>query len=160
MDNSKLVKTVYNELKSLHDLGFRTWYSHVCELAEEKNIDIFVNDNNFKYHCKNNAASEYIQNWHAEIHNITKNPITRFYNKIKTGFTPEYYLNGVENKKYRVAITKLLASSHPLEIQRGTYNKTPVHDRLCKTCNAVDDELQFIFKCKLHYEGRDELIVK
>ena len=74
----------------------------------------------------------------------------------------EPYLYLVKEAKYRVAISRLRASSHPLEIERGRYTrpKTPVTERLCPCCNAVEDEHHFLLNCKIYDQDRDIMFSK
>ena len=46
---------------------------------------------------------------------------------------------------------------HNLEIERGRYYKIPRQDRLCKTCNVLEDETHFILNCKINENIRDSL---
>ena len=57
----------------------------------------------------------------------------------------EPYLYLVKESKYRIEISRLRASSHVLEIERGRYTrpKTPITERLCPFCNVVEDEQHF-----------------
>ena len=52
----------------------------------------------------------------------------------------EPHLSMATNYKYRDAMTKLRASSHTLEVERGRYTnpKTPLADRLCSVCGIIE----------------------
>ena len=56
----------------------------------------------------------------------------------------------ISNPKLRVAYSKLRASSHDLEIERGRYvrPKLNVDERLCLPCNVVENEEPFATACK------------
>ena len=58
------------------------------------------------------------------------------------------------------AISKLRASSHILEIERGRYTKpkVPSHLRLCKLCNIVEDEEHFVTECVINTSERLHLL--
>ena len=58
------------------------------------------------------------------------------------------------------AISKLRASSHILEIERGRYTKlkVPSHLRLCKLCNVVEDEEHFVTECVFNTSERSHLL--
>ena len=101
--------------------------------------------------------------WLSELRNVEKNPIIRTYALHKNDFYFEPYLDAISDTRYRSALTKLRASSHTLEIERGRYNvpKTPVSDRLCLVCNEVEDEIHFFLtKCQSYSSLRDELFEK
>ena len=71
----------------------------------------------------------------------------RTYILFKTDFKFETYLDIVKDNRYRHALIKLRTSSHPLEIERGRYNKTDVKERLCPYRMIIDDEKHFILNC-------------
>ena len=74
----------------------------------------------------------------------------------------EPYLYLFEESKYRIAISRLQASSHVLEIERGRYTrpKTPITERLCPLCNVVEDEQQFLLICKIYDQERNRMFSK
>ena len=74
----------------------------------------------------------------------------------------EPYLYQVKESKYRIAISRLRASSHVLEIERGRYTrpKTPITERLCPFCNVVEDEQHFLLICKTYDQERNRMFSK
>jgi hypothetical protein len=87
----------------------------------------------------------------------------RTYSRFKSNIYHENYLNLVKIYDHRSALTRLRTSSHNLMIESGRYskpNKTPVHERLCKLCKEVEDEMHFLTKCKLHDNERAILFKK
>ena len=98
-----------------------------------------------------------LYNWLEQLHNGDDNTVLRTYRLFKERHIMEPYLYLVKEAKYRVAISRLRASSHPLEIERGRYTrpKTPVTERLCPCCNAIEDEHHFLLNCKIYDQDRD-----
>ena len=89
----------------------------------------------------------------------------RTYNKFKKQFNYEAYLDFEPDFRKRRNITRLRISAHHLEIETGRYKmkngkKIPPDERLCKTCNAVEDEYHLIMNCKTHDKERSELLDK
>ena len=82
--NTKIVKQVYNELNKLHQCGVKTWVTKACELAEQYQVDISSNIQNFKKHCKMTVSNCYKHSWLSEVTNINRNPILRTYTMFKT----------------------------------------------------------------------------
>ena len=74
----------------------------------------------------------------------------------------EPYLYQVKESKYRIAISRLRASSHVLEIERRRYtrSKTPITERLCPFSNAVEDEQHFLLICKIYDQERNRMFSK
>ena len=77
--------------------------------------------------CKQVVRQSFISNWFNNLNNIVRNPLLRTYQKIKTNFQQEPYLYLIKEHKHRVALSRLRASSHTLDIECGR------HDRPKKT---------------------------
>jgi hypothetical protein len=45
-----------------------------------------------------------------------------------------------------------------VEIELGRYKKIPRHQRLCKTCKVLDDEIHFFLQCRINNNLRNVLI--
>ena len=87
-----------------------------------------------------------------------KNHILRNYKTYKTEFGMEPYLHLI----YRNTFIRLRTSSHNLKMERGRYNtpKTPVCDRLCRTCNVTEDQIHFLPNCGEYGSMRDDFYAK
>ena len=74
----------------------------------------------------------------------------------------ECYLKHINNSKFRVALSKLRTTSHSLEIERGrnTRPKLNVDQRLCMSCNVVEDEEHFVLHCQDNRVERELLFQK
>ena len=107
--DTSLLKQTLNEMKKLYNLGFNTWYSRVCELAKQNNIDVECKYT--KREIKLAMEETFKMQWHSNLNNVT-------HRNFKFDFRMEPQLNLVTNYKYRNAITKLRASSHTLEVER------------------------------------------
>ena len=62
-----------------------------------------------------------------------------FYSSIKPEFKCADYFNHLSAKDARV-LFNFRVSNHLLYIARGRYNNTPVIDRLCQSCQRIDNE--------------------
>ena len=96
------------------------------------------------------------------MHNGDDNTVLRTYRLFKERHIMEPCLYLVKEAKCRVVISRLRASSHPLEIGWGRYTrpKTPITERLCPCCNAVEDEHLFLLNCKIYDQDRDIMFSK
>ena len=105
----------------------------VLDLANDYNLDIKQNRHHIKYECKMVVIDRFISNWHSNRINTEINPGLRTYQTIKKSFRPELYL-------------------------RYTRPKTPIQERLCKSCGVNEDEAHFILSCQINQSLRAELI--
>ena len=164
MSSNALVKKVFDELKKMDDMGFKTWITSVRELASR--YDISTNSelefDAFKKVCTDAVEQKFIAEWQNDVKNESKYPILRTYRKFKTRYELEPYLYLVKNPKYRIAISKLRSSSHMLEIERGRHTRpvTPLENRLCPTCKVVESEIHFLLDCPSYEPFREELFKK
>ena len=62
--------------------------------------------------------------------------------------------------KYRIALTRLIVSSHRLSVETGRWERPVVHyeSRLCHVCHKLDDEYHFLLECDRYAELRARLI--
>ena len=61
-------------------------------------------------------------------------------------------------KKLRQLIAKFRTSDHCLQIETGRYINIPRQQRLCTTCNILEDEYHFFLNCHLNQQPRNLLI--
>ena len=56
----------------------------------------------------------------------------------------------MENKLFRIAITKVRLSSHLFNIERGRWAKPKIeaNDRKCNLCNVLEDEYHCQIECQ------------
>ena len=74
--------------------------------------------------------------------------------KKRHAMEPSLYL--VKESKYRITLTRPLASSHRLEIERGRYSrpKTHITERLGPCDNIVEEGHTFLLNCKIYDQDR------
>ena len=70
----------------------------------------------FKSLCTKRTKSVFVESWHTEL---CDKPLLRSYRLYKNEFHTECYLDYINVPKYRISITKIRASSHDMEIERG-----------------------------------------
>ena len=95
-----------------------------------------------------------------KISNLDDSSKLFLYGKLKTDIKLEDYLKLTKNFNNRHLLTKFRTSDHPLEIELGTYRykKISRHQRLCKTCQVLDDEIHFFLQCQINNNLRNVLI--
>jgi hypothetical protein len=101
----------------------------------------------------------YFQGWQGRLNESTR---ADFYRNFKTSFVFSSYLNSITVKSHRIAFTKLITSSHRLAIETGRWQRPviPRSNRLCVTCNRLDDEYHFLLECSKFSDIRTRLIKK
>ncbi|KAL5254064.1 hypothetical protein ACHWQZ_G013727 [Mnemiopsis leidyi] len=101
--------------------------------------------------------------WNLNTNSSSK---LEFYQKHKSDFNKESYLDHVTDYTDRVSTTRLRISAHRLEIELGRRNNTPRNERLCRWCRTnkhiedIENEHHFIYKCNLHSPARSTLVNK
>ena len=99
----------------------------------------------------------FIDKWLRDVSECNK---LEFYSDIKSKFKIEPYLNLVENRSHKNALTRLRISAHSLHIETGcilkrykrydkdlkAYTNTPRGKRKCPICTGdIEDEYHFLF---------------
>ena len=133
------------------------------ELSRRYGINLYeISHNEAKLTIKTKVTNYFKQNRFEQLCNGDNNTVLRTHRLFKERHIMESYLYLVKESKYRVAISRLRASSHVLEIERGRYTrpKTPITERLCPCCNAVEDEHILLFNCKIYDQDRDTMFSK
>ena len=147
MSENSILKSVFNGLRRLHQQGLPTWIDRTCALAEQYNIDLNgfmdMSTETFNAHCSEVIKRHFINRWTSYLCN-TEGCILKMYASCKCDFNTESYLEVISVPKYRIALCKLISSSHNLEIERGRYvrPKKILDERVCMLCKVVDDEIQ------------------
>ena len=80
------------------------------------------------------------------------------YNHLHREFTMANYLNKVQIRTNRRALTKLRLSSHRLLIERGRWLKIKQENRLCTECHVLEDEYHVVCICLRYAELRNRFI--
>ena len=91
--------------------------------------------------------SDFIKHWKSRISDPSLEKKLGLYSKIKHKFEIEPYMSLPFRE--RQIISKIVGSSHKLQIEIGRHHNIPRENRLCKLCdlNKVEDEDHFISEC-------------
>ena len=141
-----------NVLCNLNDQGFQTWISRAYDLATMYQIDMNscndLSSSQFKK-CYWHLNNSFMNSWVNVLRNGHESAILRTCSLYKTKFGIENYLKYISKPKFRIALSKLRASSHDLEIERGRYvrPKMNLYERLCISCHVIEDEEHFGAGC-------------
>ena len=164
IEKESVLDNVAKDVIHYDSLGFNNWYSGACALAKSYNIDLdnITYSDEAKKYIKSTIRETFIKKWHSDLNNLVDNPILRTYSLFKFGFKMENHLSLIKNPAYRKAISKVRCSSHLLHIEKGRHTrpKTPIDQRLCHSCNVIEDEIHFITQCPLFQSERNALYEK
>ena len=103
-----------------------------------------------KYKIRSIIKNDFNLKWQTYINSYTKaDTFKSFKNIVK--FEP--YLEDIENRKYRVAFSKLRLSDHCLMIEKGRQSRPILsrEQRKCPFCTTeIENEVHFITKCSAY----------
>ena len=63
MNGTSLVKQVYDGLNDLSEQTFNTWVTSLHNLADEYQIDLSLEPDDFHRICKSSVRTKYIEQW-------------------------------------------------------------------------------------------------
>ena len=164
-----LLREAFHLSTWMHQTGKTTWVTKVKELFDKAGMSFaFTPQGCGRREIEQvmiRYRDQFIQLWNSELSRQTSkrgeagNKL-RTYRLFKSRFELESYLSQVKVAKYRIALTKLRVSCHRLQIELGRYHKPcsiPPEQRLCKSCNCIEDEVHFVCVCPVYNDLRDEL---
>lgn len=167
LDNiNPLLKESFLLSKTLHDEGIYTWFTYAKNVMEEfdvdfghiKNINKLKDLDAQKVHIKSKAVQYYENLVDRKMSAIDETSKLLLYKHIKSdNNSSENFLKN-SNFVNRKLITKIRISDHNLLIEKGRHLKIPREERKCKKCNIIDDEMHFIFDCKINSQIRINFI--
>ena len=133
------------------------WASHVKEILDSHGLgNIWLQQFEIQIplnEIKQRILDTYYQSWNADISNSQR---LSTYSTIKHTFEQEKYLNCIQEKKYRIAYSRLRVSSHNLAIESGRYTNIPREHRICTFCiqNLVENEYHMVLVCPFYRDLR------
>ena len=97
------------------------------------------------------------QNWSFRLSESTR---ASFYRVIIGTHAFQNILDTVNANRHRIALTRLICSSHRLSIETGRWRRPqiPRHERKCAICHKLGDEFHFLLECQVHNENRIKFI--
>ena len=121
-----------------------------------------LSSSQFKKFCYERLKNSFMNSWVNDLRNGHESSILRTYSLYKMNFGTENYLNYISKPKFRIALSKLRASSHDLEIERGRYVRPKLYlsERLCMSCHVIEDEEHFVTGCINNLDMRESLFNK
>lgn len=148
--------------KHLDYQGIYTWYTFIKHTLQEKNIDLntitncqnIKDVNRLKTSIKNILNIFYSDQLENKIKTLDEHNKLFLYKFIKLNNEQEYYLK-YPNFETRRLFTQFRISDHRLQIEKGRYLKLPREQRICTTCETIEDEKHFLLYCKINENLRN-----
>ena len=96
------------------------------------------------------------QSWSARL---VESPRARFFRQV-VDQRMFHRLFDIIPCKHRIALTRLIVSSHRLRVETGRWERPVVQyeSRLCHVCHKLDGEYHFLLECDRYAELRAQLI--
>ena len=156
--NTKYVKIVYDMLVNVFNVypNKVSWVKLLHNLLGELGLmESWLQQNvgnvhGFLFIVKQRLKDTFVQNWNSRLNDSSR---ALFYRNLNN-FGFKSYLDIVTTEKFRYSLTRLRLSSHRLEVETGRWakpNGIPFENRLCSTCQRLEDEFHFIFECSRYH---------
>ena len=100
------------------------------------------NETQFLSLLKQRITDVFKQDWTSRINNSSR---ARFFRVFAT-FEFSDYLKNVNIKKYMIALARFRVAAHRLKVETGRWNNTPISNRLCNSCQKLEDEFHLLFE--------------
>ena len=120
---------------------------------------VWQNQTTLNVHKLQHAIQEKLQNEYVTFWTKTKlegRSRLKFYSTMNNKYELQPYLVEITNMKQRNTLSKLRTSTHSLKIEIGRHNNTPKENRLCNTCNEIEDECHFLDNCQKFNDLRNK----
>ena len=106
---------------------------------------------NLRNYAMNVWKNSFIMSWMTDLRNgYESSSVLKTYSWYKMNFGTECYLKHISKPKFGIDLSKLRASSHDLEVERGRYVrlKLDINEQLCISCHVIEDEEHFVTDCE------------
>lgn len=117
----------------MYDLGFSHVWNNQCTF----------NASALLFSIKNKLKERFISFWKKRLSSEEGMKKLRTYKLLKQNFGIEPYLENLFDKDLRKCLCSFRISTHRLRIERGRYCGEKPEDRLCDSCNVVENEIHF-----------------
>jgi hypothetical protein len=160
MDDSRLIKRVYQERKKAVGKDRSSWCSKVHEILHrldmgDKWLDEDVgSEQGWKDDMRKRIHADEEEQWRKNMEN---KPKLREYRKFKTSLVREQYLEDNTNWRGRQLMVGLRTGTNRLKIEQDRWQNIPVEWRLCPTCAVeTESEVHFLTRCRYYQQEREE----
>jgi endonuclease/exonuclease/phosphatase family metal-dependent hydrolase len=160
MDESRLVKRVYEARKQVRGKARSSWCDKVKEIlyrlgvGDKWDSEDVGSQESWAREIKKCVLEEETRKWQA---GMEAKPKLREYRKYKRELKQEMYLEEDGNWRGRQLLTGLRTGSNGLRVETDRWHKVPLEWRLCPMC-AVETETEhhFLSKCRALEDAREQ----
>jgi len=104
----------------------------------------------------------FFNKWQVSVRSVEGSSRTggnklRTYRNFKQEFSTELYVTCMMDRKYRRAMALFRCGNAPIRIETGRYEGLEISERLCLSCESVEDEMHVLVRCPLYDDVRQEL---
>ena len=154
MHDKNPIKIIYKLLVSDLEVnvGTQNWVSLLKDMLDQNGFGhVWIgqgvpNEKSFIHIFEKRIKDIFMQNNNTSIYGVSEN---RLFPYLQHAHETAHYLVFIKEKYIRVALTKFRLGSHNFMIERGRWEKpkTEFLQRVCDTCNKVEDEFHIVFNC-------------
>ena len=174
MSDTSLTKKIFLGYWAQSSPSCKTWFFKVTTFfakydVEQQCLSPEVSTSAVLNSIKPKLLAEYELEWPEKLNsdvamrgiNAGGNKL-RTYRKFKHSYSTEPYAKIITSKKYRSAYAKFRCGVAPLKIETCRYglNRILVEERLCESCQVVEDEFHVMMVCPLFNDIRSQFILQ
>ena len=162
MKDTRLVKQIYlkckastSGLKGSFCYSIRTLLTSL-NLAHFWNTEQIVSWKDWVGLVTTTVRQKDTERW---LRSILKKSKLRLYGTLKSDLCQEEYLEWEMSSAQRQIYAQFRSGSHQLRVERGSWIKQPVAERVCKVCitGEVENEMHFLLQCYVYRNLREKL---
>ena len=157
MGEDRLPKSALKMQVALDERNKKCWVTGIRELLYKYGFGVVYLEgsvgciNGFMNQLKERMCFQYCNEW---LNDVAQNGRLQTYATFKTMLEPERYLVCIENRLYRKALAQFRCSCHQFMIERGRHLNIPRNERVCTSCNVLEDEKHVLINCTKYKEIR------
>ena len=133
-----------------------------CGIAEQFDIDNWRNDDPERILARDKTDLTHLESRQRSVDGATMSRLRVFNDLVRPGTSedPAGYVTANLTRRRRSLLAKLRSGTLSLAIETGRYTRTPVDERLCRSCdsNAIETEFRFLFECDRYNDLREQFI--
>jgi len=161
-DSNSYKKLIYQSTNYVNQSPQNDFVQQTLETLDLRHV--WQNQGTFSVNKLKHVVLEKLKNYYTKFWQSRKYSTSKlkFYDSVtkNINYKQATYLDKNIPFKHRQALAKLRISAHDLAIERGRYENIREENRLCNTCQTVENEVHFLNDCIKHTLHRKTLLAK